>query len=152
AVSIGVNPVTGVGGLIWPGDHVDVILTQELEPVEGTRSKVVASESVLTNVRVIAVDQDIAQGAPATGNAVGKLANTVTIQATADRAENLAVATRLGQLTLAVRAIADSLDPDTGVIAITGADVSLARARITRPTTSTVQVIQGDQRNEVKFR
>ena len=30
AVSIAVDPVSGVGGLIWPGDRVDVILTQEI--------------------------------------------------------------------------------------------------------------------------
>jgi Flp pilus assembly protein CpaB len=67
AVSIAVNPVSGVAGLISPGDRVDVILTQELPQHAGQTEHLVTSETVLTNVRVIAVDQDIAQGAPTNG-------------------------------------------------------------------------------------
>ena len=76
AVSIGVDQVSGVAGLIWPGDQVDVILTQEFTPAD--RGRIVTSETILTDVRVIAVDQDIAQGA-GSGTA-GKMAATVTFE------------------------------------------------------------------------
>ena len=91
AVSIGVDPVSGVSGLIWPGDHVDVILTQELEnaPVATGCS----SETILTNVRVIAHRPGDRPGRAASGSEVaGKLARTVTLQVDRDQAEKLAVA------------------------------------------------------------
>jgi pilus assembly protein CpaB len=154
AVSIGVDPVTGVAGLIWPGDRVDVILTQELGQGAGRATRLITSETVLANVPVIAVDQDIAQGAPVTGTSAGRLAATVTIQASAEEAEKLAVATQLGHLSLAVRSV-DDLRPagsDAGV-SMTGADVSPELARASAAAVGTrVQVIQGDQRGEVTFR
>lgn len=159
AVSIGVDPITGVGGLIWPGDHVDVILTQEID--RGTNAatagagKRVIGETVLTNIRVIAIDQDIVQGAPRGSNVAGKLASTVTLQASTDEAEKLAVAGRLGHLSLAIRAFGDSLP---GAMAarqkptISGDDVSPALSISNGAGRTKVQVIQGDQRSEVIFR
>ncbi len=151
AVSIGVDPITGVAGLIWPGDHVDVILTQEIQGAAVRRT--VTSETILTNVRVIAVDQDIAQGAPANGTATGRLAATVTLQATADQAEKLAVAGRLGRLSLAVRASSgDGTQVADAIRTVSGADVSPALSSLDISVGSRVQVIQGDQRSEVTFR
>lgn len=151
AVSIAVDPVTGVAGLIWPGDHVDVILTQELDNSGGRAGRIITSETVLSNVRVIAVDQDIAQGAPASGNATGKLASTMTIQVTSEQAEKLAVASQLGHLSLAVRPMVDDASADH-FVAISGTDVSPARSRQGVPLGAKMQVIQGDQRSEVNFR
>ncbi len=154
AVSIGVNPVSGVAGLIWPGDRVDVILTQQIGESAGTAPRLVASETVLTNVPVIAVDQDIAQGTPVNGTSAGRLVGTVTLQATSDQAEKLAVAMQLGHLSLAVRSIDN--ERSTGSVTgatMTGADVSPALARASAASAvSRVQVIQGGQRGEVTFR
>ena len=63
AISVGVNAVTGVSGLIWPGDHVDVLLTQKDNARSTPLAERVFSETVLKNVRVIAIDQKIVQGA-----------------------------------------------------------------------------------------
>ena len=152
AVSIGVDPVTGVAGLIWPGDHVDVILTQELDTNDGHPGHTITSQTVLSNVRVIAVDQDIAQGAPASGSATGKLASTVTIQATTEQAERLAVGLHLGHLSLAVRAIADDDGTADRAITVSGTDVSPVRSPSGISLGARMQVIQGDQRSEVNFR
>lgn len=159
AVSIGVDPITGVSGLIWPGDHVDVILTQELDrgagTAAGTSGKRVIGETVLTNIRVIAIDQDIVQGAPRGSNVAGKLATTVTLQANADEAEKLAVAGQLGHLSLAIRAFGDSIAGSGTAkpkVTITGDDVSPALSASNGVGKSKVQVIQGDQRSEVIFR
>jgi pilus assembly protein CpaB len=150
AVSIGVNAVTGVAGLIWPGDHVDVILTQEIQASAERTTHLISSETVLANVRVLAVDQDISQGAPVNGTAAGRLVNTVTIQATTDQAEKLAVAQQLGKLSLAVRSSEDTR-AETGN-AVSSSDVSSALARASVGAGSRVQVIQGDQRAEVTFK
>jgi len=157
AVTIGVDPITGVGGLIWPGDHVDVILTQEVTAAYGGTSKRVVGETVLSDLRVIAVDQDIVQGAPANSNVVGRLATTVTLQATSDEAERIAVATRLGHLSLAIRSI-NGTSTQTALKSnrapVSGEDVStaLATANTPSPSSARMQVIQGDQRSEVMFK
>src|SRR5690242_13770289 len=65
AVSIGVDAKSGASGLISPGDMVDVILTQEFQRGDTPAGHRVVAETVLALIRVIAVDQQIAQGAPA---------------------------------------------------------------------------------------
>ena len=63
AISINVDPEFGVSGLIWPGDYVDVVLTQVNDKADLAHRSL--SETVLRNVRIIAIDQDIVEGAPA---------------------------------------------------------------------------------------
>jgi pilus assembly protein CpaB len=154
AVSIAVNPVSGVAGLISPGDRVDVILTQEIQQRAGQTEHLVTSETVLTNVRVIAVDQDIAQGAPTNGShATAHTATTVTVQTTVDQAERIAVASHLGVLSLAVRSIEDASTTDRpSGTAVSSDDVSQALARASVSEGSHVEVIQGGQRSEVTFK
>ena len=96
AVAIGVDPVSGVAGLIWPGDHVDIVLTQEID--KASLGKHTLSETVLTNVRVIAIDQEMVQGAPADSASAGKLVRTITLQVDPWQVEQVAVATHLGKL------------------------------------------------------
>ena len=152
ALSIGVDAVSGVAGLIWPGDRVDVILTQQIDHGGGTGRQVLA-ETVLRDIRVIAVDQEIVQGASPTASAAGKLARTVTLQVTGADAERLAVAQRLGRLELAIRAAADALAAGVeGRNTIYGTDVSPALATPPPPQQARVLVIQGGQRSEVTFR
>ncbi len=154
ALSIGVDAVSGVAGLIWPGDRVDVILTQEMDGAGRRPGERVLGETVLRDVRVIAVDQEIVQGALPTSNVAGRLARTVTLQVSAEEAERLAVAQRLGHLALTIRAAADTAPPIEGVRTVYGGDVSpaLAGAGATAPAPARVQIIQGNQRSEVVFR
>ena len=65
AISIKVDAESGVSGLIWPGDYVDVVLTQVAEKGRSSRDRAL-SETVLHNVRIIAIDQEIVQGGPTT--------------------------------------------------------------------------------------
>ncbi len=155
AVSIAVDPVTGVSGLIWPGDHVDVILTQEMERASSAQAKRIVGETILTNIRVIGIDQDIVQGASRVSAVAGKLASTVTLQASADEAERLAVASRMGHLSLAIRAFGDTVmvaGHRPAVTAISGDDVSPALSEANGAGRNRILVIQGDQRSEVTFR
>ncbi|HET6607328.1 MAG TPA: Flp pilus assembly protein CpaB [Rhodopila sp.] len=150
AVSIGVNAVSGVAGLVSPGDQVDVILTQEIAPAQGKTGRTVTSETVLSNVRVLAVDQDVTQGGQSSLFANARTATTVTLEATPKEAERLAVAMHLGQLSLAIRSVEDTSPSGGG--SVSGADVSSALAKAGGNAGSRVQIIQGDQRAEVIFR
>lgn len=155
AISIAVDLVTGVAGLIWPGDQVDVILTQEMDPSQAPVSRRIISETVMTNIRIIAVDQDIVQGASA-GSAgasvvAGRVAHTVTLQVDTDQAERLTVAQRLGHLALAIRSISDASDQSPGLPAVYGADVSPALSSAGERPAAQVRVIEGDHVAEVAF-
>ncbi len=154
AVSISVDAVTGVSGLIWPGDRVDVILTQELEGQNVPLARKVFGETVLADVRVIAVDQQITEGGvAASGNdGVGKVARTVTLQVVADQAERVTVAGHMGHLALAVRAVENPLpDAVPGKVTVFGADVSPEVSASSRRTGVRMNLIQGDHREEVTF-
>ncbi len=103
AATIGVDAITGTAGLIWPGDRVDVLLTHQIEDPSRPLGHRIAAETVLNNVRVIAIDQQLVQGA-APGSAESKLAATVTLEVAPPEAERVSVAARLGRLSLSVRA------------------------------------------------
>lgn len=102
AVSMNVNAETGTAGFILPGDRIDVVLTQQVRQGggdEGNRDKVI-SETVIADVRVLAVDQtfnDIEEQVR-----VGK---TVTLELTPKQSERIAVAKRMGNISLALRSL-----------------------------------------------
>jgi pilus assembly protein CpaB len=175
AVSIGVDAKTGAAGLISPGDLVDVILTQEFQRGDTSAGRRIVAETVLTGIRVIAVDQQIAQGAPPPTPALpstgSRVASTVTLQVTPDQSERVALAERMGRLVLTVRSIeaeegversAGSAEGATPAAAPTlarassgvlfGSDVSSAFARDEPVTASRMRVIQGSTRSDVVFR
>ena len=110
ATTIGVDAVSGTAGLIWPGDHVDVLLTQVTEDQTLPASHRASAETVLGDVRVIAIDQQLMQGATGSTTEQGTT-HTVTLEVTEAQAERAALAARLGHLSFIVRA-ADAL-PDT---------------------------------------
>jgi pilus assembly protein CpaB len=103
AVSIGVDPVSGAAGLIWPGDRVDVLLTQTIETPQTSPAHRASGEIMLTNVRVIAIDQLLMQGAVGS-DAADRATRTVTLEVTAAQSARIAVALRIGKLSLAVHA------------------------------------------------
>jgi pilus assembly protein CpaB len=101
AATVGVDAVSGSGGLIWPGDRVDLILTQTIEDQALPIGHRLVGEAVLQDVRVVAVDQQIVRGAVAGNEA--QTARTITLEVTPEQAERVAVATRLGKLQVVVR-------------------------------------------------
>src|SRR6185312_7948333 len=110
ATTVGVDAVSGTAGLIWPGDHVDVLLTQVNDDKTVPASHRASAETVLGDVRVIAIDQQLMQGATGSGTEQAS-AHTVTLEVTESQAERAALAARLGHLSFIVRA-ADA-PPDT---------------------------------------
>lgn len=152
AISVGVDVVTGAAGLIWPGDQVDLILTQELAAGDAPLGRRVIGETVLSDVRVIAVDQQFTQGAGTEG-LPSRVARTVTLEVTAEQAERVAVASRLGRIALTVRAVEPlASEPAPSGRTLFGADVSRALGQSGLSQGARMQVIQGDERVEITFR
>ena len=154
AISIGVDVVTGASGLIWPGDEVDMILTQNLqERGNDSPGRRVVGETILSGVRVIAVDQQISHtGTESTAARV--VARTVTLEVTPEQAERLAVAQQLGRISLVVRAI-EGVPEATGPrpSLVFGSDVSSALTGPQAPAPTTrMRIIQGGSQQEVTFR
>ena len=113
AVATQISADTGAGGFILPNDRVDVILTRrdkEAEKASGTEVQI--SETILRNVRVLAIDQTLEEkGGQKT--VVGK---TATLELSERQAESLALAQKLGTVSLALRSITDaSKDNSTAV-------------------------------------
>jgi len=146
AVTIAVDNTTGSAGLIWPGDRVDVILTQSIGEANLPLGHRVAAETVLSNARVIAIDQQIIQGAV---TAPDSQAKTVTLEVTESQAEKVSVATRLGRLSLSVRS-ADATPrlaakPTSGLSTTWAVDVSpaLGQTPTPPPAENVIRVFQG---------
>jgi pilus assembly protein CpaB len=111
AVSVSVTPAGGVSGFVFPGDHVDVIVTHQVNRKTDTDPnghKV--SETILTNVRVLALDQRISDQATEP-----KVAQTATLEVTPKQAETLALVTQIGTLSLALRSLATGPDEPPGI-------------------------------------
>ena len=104
AVTVPVSDKTGVAGFVFPGDRVDLVLTQALK---GDGGDLKASETILRNLRVLATDQSTTQET-VNGATVVRKFRTVTIEVTPRIAEKVAVAQTLGTLSLSLRSIADN--------------------------------------------
>jgi pilus assembly protein CpaB len=103
AISTEISPETGAGGFILPNDRVDVILSQREKNPDGKGSDVMQSEIILTNIRVLAIDQ-----APKEKEGINTLVGrTVTLELKPEQAELLARSRQSGTLSLALRSITD---------------------------------------------
>ncbi|HXG99895.1 MAG TPA: Flp pilus assembly protein CpaB [Sphingomicrobium sp.] len=106
AVTVPVSNTSGVAGFIFPGDRVDMVLTQSVTGGgDGPALKV--SETFVRNLRVLATDQRI-DSKDAEGKTEVKTFTTVTFEATPRIAEKVAVAQSMGTLSLSLRSIADN--------------------------------------------
>jgi pilus assembly protein CpaB len=151
-ITIGVDATAGSAGLIWPGDRVDVILTQTLGDDTIALGRRVAAETVLRNLRVIAIDQQLMQGAAPTAS--DGQSRTVTLEVLAEQAERLSVAMRLGRLSLSLRSAADMSDAtEPNTRPVWARDVSPALGAEGAPATENViRIFQGGtQAKEFRF-
>ncbi len=101
AISVPVSITSGISGFIFPGDQVDLLLTYTIPAAQlgGTfEHKVV--ETVLRNIRVVAIDQRM-DSKP--GEAVP--AHTATFEVTPKQSEVIALASRIGEMFLTLRSL-----------------------------------------------
>ncbi len=107
AVTVGVNMTSGVAGFVFPGDRVDIVLTQDVTG-EGDGPPLKVSETILRNIRILAVDQRM-QSTDESGKPVVAATQTVTMEVTPRIAEKIAVAQSVGRLSLSLRSLTDNM-------------------------------------------
>ena len=159
AVSLRINATSSIAGLIFPGDRVDIILTHSVK-ADGPKRRV--SETVLTNVRILAIDQKTndQDNAP-------KVGKNATFEVTPKQAEMLSVLSDLGKLSLSLRSLAKD---EAELQRLANSEEPLAEANaekgkthtwdsevshLLRPPSTTsqqkVQVIRGGRTTELRF-
>lgn len=105
AVATEISVATGAGGFILPNDRVDVIMVRKGEQSE------YLTETVLSNVRVLAIDQQIEEKDDGSKTVVG---TTATLELTPDQTKVISVAQQMAdRLSLALRSVADAQEADT---------------------------------------
>jgi pilus assembly protein CpaB len=106
AITVPVNASAGVAGFVFPGDHVDMVLTQQV-PGGGDGAALKVSETIVRNIRVLATDQRVSEKNE-DGKTEVKTFSSVTLEVTPRIAEKVAVAQSMGTLSLSLRSIADN--------------------------------------------
>ena len=161
AVSIAVTATSGNAGFISPGDRVDLIVTHRIKfstgvsGNAGAEEESVVSETFVQDVRVLAVDQML-------DNPENKaiLAKTVTVEVSDRQAEQVAVATEMGKISIALRSLTNPQKTEDAASTVTPAvtdlygnytrdsDVSQLLGGSVSPR---MRVIRGDQVENLEF-
>lgn len=105
AISVNVSAETGAGGFILPNDRVDVLLTRKVD--DGSNQKAASTETVLTNVRVLAIDQTFRPKGDDDKEFV-VADKTATLELDPRQAEVISMTQDVGQLSLALRSIREN--------------------------------------------
>ena len=93
---------TASGGFILPNDRVDVLLTRKIKSGGKTSHN---TQTVLSNVRVLAIDQIFRENEKGKQVVVGK---TATVELRPEQTELLEVADSMGALSLTLRSIKEN--------------------------------------------
>src|SRR6478609_303850 len=107
AITVPVSEKTGVGGFIFPGDRVDLMLTQAVSGNDGG-TELKTTETILRNLRVLATDKSTETSTNDEGKTVVNDFSTVTLEVTPRIAEKISVAQTIGTLSMSLRSIADN--------------------------------------------
>jgi Flp pilus assembly protein CpaB len=113
AVTVKVSDISGVAGFVFPGDRVDLVLTQTVQNHAsfadgGGGPPLKASETIIRNLRVLAADQHTTSEDEKGNKEIKRVPDSVTLEVTPRIAEKIAVAQTIGQLSLSLRSIADN--------------------------------------------
>lgn len=156
AISVPVTDTSSHAGLIFPGDHVDMILTQTIAATGNGGEAIVrlASETVLEDIRVIAMGRRLSDEVEVGGD--GRV-RTTTLEVTPRQAEFVTLVTELGKLSLSLRSLAGDEDGEPVVIEMRDDpvtwdfDVSRLR-RNDRATTRRLTLMRGDKSENLNLR
>ena len=135
AVTIRVNDVEGVGGFVLPGDHVDVVLTRQIDKGSAT------TQVVLQNTRVLAVDQIADERAQKAA-----VAKSVTLEVDTVDAQKLWLASSVGSLSLLLRKAGETAEVRTRKVTLE--DLSTNEPVAGKRTTTTVVVTRPAAKQE----
>lgn len=158
AIAIKINAVTGTAGFVLPGDRVDVILSQQIRSRNGG-IPMRASETILYNVRVLAIDQNVNDL-----DVNAQIGQTATLEVTPKQAEMIAVARDMGGLSLVLRSLTNDGETSYAKSFTRDRDVSLAlggslkaerfgkkTVKKSAPAKSTVTVYRADKMSTVQI-
>ena len=110
AVATSIAADTSAGGFILPNDYVDVIMTRRTDQANGAGPGFI-TETILQNIRVLAIDQTIQEDEEGKKTRVGQ---TATLELTPQQAEIITVAQQMAdRLTLSLRSIKDTQEKIT---------------------------------------
>lgn len=135
AVTIRVNDVEGVGGFVLPGDHVDVVLTRQIDKGSAT------TQVVLQNTRVLAVDQTADERAQKAA-----VAKSVTLEVDTVDAQKLWLSSSVGSLSLLLRKAGETAEVRTRKVTLE--DLSTHEPVADKGTTTTVVVTRAAAKQE----
>jgi pilus assembly protein CpaB len=112
AIATQIAADTSAGGFILPNDYVDVIMTRRNQDPSTSGGQNFITETILKNIRVLAIDQAIQEDEE--GRRV-KVGETATLELTPQQAEIITVAQQMAdRLTLALRSVTDTQEQPTG--------------------------------------
>ncbi len=119
AVSVPVNDSSGVAGFVFPGDWVDVILTVRvrIENAEGKAKERIFSETLLTDIRVLAIDQSVENE-----EGEASIGETATLEVTPKQVEKIAIGLEMGALSLSLHSLSREQDRFAQIARAMGAD------------------------------
>lgn len=126
AVTIRVNDVNGVAGFIMPNDHVDILLTRN----EDNKKNDPITTILLQNVKVLGIDQDAKED-----KEKPSVAKAVTLEVTPRQSQKLALASRVGSLSLALRNLANAVAARHRTITV--ADLKVGEANLPKKPKTT---------------
>jgi pilus assembly protein CpaB len=99
AVSVPITVTSGISGFVFPGDHVDLLLTHTMpQRIEGLERR--AGLTVLRDIRVLALDQKVDVKPGEAG-----VPKTATVEVTPKQSEIIAVVVEMGKLSLSLRSL-----------------------------------------------
>ncbi len=136
AVTIRVNDVEGVGGFVLPGDHVDVVLTRQIDKSAAT------TEVVLQNRRVLAIDQSADER-----SAKAAVAKSVTLEVETVEAQKVWLASSVGSLSLLLRKAGETASAKTRKITLKDLESSEV-AGDEKVATTTIMVTRASAKQE----
>lgn len=113
AIAVGASAVSGAAGRIFPGDRVDLILTQSFKGRDDSSAHRSVSETVIGNLRVLAIDRSTKESWPTDPALANAIPRAVTLEVQPKQAEVVSVASELGKLSMTLRS-PDSSDASDG--------------------------------------
>lgn len=155
-VTISTDAIAGLAGFAYPGDRVDVLVTHPVpnpdapEGATGKLAEETVTETLLSNIKVLAVDQR------ATGVSDPKekkvMPSSVSLEVTLDQAQKLRLAQETGYLSMTLRSLHDKDTVDTGFVTHVK-DVTLTNAydgAEKKDKKDAIMVIRGTKAEELK--
>lgn len=159
-LTVQTNEIEGVGGFVFPGDRVDVMLTHQISrwvmppgatsaaaQVQPREEVEPITETLLTNVMVLAVDQRAASSNTTDKNGNLIIPRSVSLMVSPGDAQRVRLAAQKGTLTLALRSLQDKESTDP-LITTSVADISSVQGAGGFATSGTVLVVRGVEATE----